>query len=593
MKSLTTTKAKITYFLLFVLTMALFLSDASLDFSDGDNMLFHNGPIVTMDRDHPNPEAVYIENGIIKSIGKYDLVSKNIRQSTLVIDLEGKTLMPGFIDSHTHPVISAFLYDMVDLSGFTHSTKDELWNYFTEKVSEYHSGEWILCKGFDQVLVPGLIPPDISFLDSIAPNNPVLIASQSLHSYWANSLAFQESGIDRSTPDPDKNSYYERDSSGKFTGYIAEQAAFEPFKKTILSSIGINKLKENSLMVMKEYAKSGYTSITSMGITTSDQKVIQLYQHISSKNSTFLNHLLALIGILPKRKHTVRNFVFVRYDAQHLLPSSITNGDDFFKIMGIKFWYDGSPYTGSMYLERPYLDNHFTNNVLHIPSGHTGAALLTKNQLSSYIKKYQTEGWQIAIHAQGDIAIREILETFESVSFLSEKDYRHRIEHCILIDNTSIKRMSRLNIHPSFHINHLYYYGDALENQIIGKSRADRMLPIRSAAENSLRFTLHADQPMFPSDPFSLLHTAVNRKTKEGTTLGKQNSISVYQGLEALTIHAAWQIKMDEKIGSIKEGKYADLIILDRNPLDSDKKDLRSIRVLDTYVHGNKINWNQ
>ena len=246
-----------------------------------------------------------------------------------------------------------------------------------------------------------------------------------------------------------------------------------------------------------------------------------------------------------------------------------------------------------MYLERPYLDNHFTNNVLHIPSGHSGAALLTKNQLSSHIIKYQTEGWQIAIHAQGDIAIREILETFESVSFLSEKDYRHRIEHCILIDNTSIKRMSRLNIHPSFHINHLYYYGDALENQIIGKSRADRMLPIRSAAENSLRFTLHADQPMFPSDPFSLLHTAVNRKTKEGTTLGKQNSISVYQGLEALTIHAAWQIKMDEKIGSIKEGKYADLIILDRNPLDSDKKDLRSIRVLDTYVHGNKINWSQ
>ena len=236
----------------------------------------------------------------------------------------------------------------------------------------------------------------------------MLIASQSLHSYWANSLAFQESGIDRSTPDPDNNSYYERDSSGKFTGYIAEQAAFEPFKKTILSSIGISKLKENSLMVMKEYAKSGYTSITSMGITTSDQKVIQLYQHISSKNSTFLNHLLALIGILPKRKHTVRNFVFVRYDAQHLLPSSITNGDDFFKIMGIKFWYDGSPYTGSMYLERPYLDNHFTNNVLHIPSGHSGAALLTKNQLSSHIIKYQTEGWQIAIHAQGDLSLIHI-----------------------------------------------------------------------------------------------------------------------------------------------------------------------------------------
>jgi len=119
------------------------------------------------------------------------------------------------------------------------------------------------------------------------------------------------------------------------------------------------------------------------------------------------------------------------------------------------------------------------------------------------------------------------------------------------------------------------------------------MLPIRSAAKISLRFTLHADQPMFPNEPFSLLQTAVNRKTKEGKTLGEKSSITVYQGLEALTIHAAWQIKMDEKIGSIKEGKYADLIILDRNPLETYKKGLSNIRVLDTYVHGNKINWNQ
>ena len=98
---------------------------------------------------------------------------------------------------------------------------------------------------------------------------------------------------------------------------------------------------------------------------------------------------------------------------------------------------------------------------------------------------------------------------------------------------------------------------------------------------------------MFPNEPFSLLQTAVNRKTKEGKTLGEKSSITVYQGLEALTIHAAWQIKMDEKIGSIKEGKYADLIILDRNPLETYKKGLSNIRVLDTYVHGNKINWNQ
>ena len=587
-------KVKIVYISFFVFFLVfLFLENNNNDFSEGADILFHNGPIITMEKDQPNAEAVYIENGIIKLVGDYNLLRKNIKKTTIVVDLKGQSLLPGFIDSHTHPVLSAFLYNMVDLSGFTHRTEEDLWNHFADKVSDYNPGDWILCKGFDQILVPDLIPPHISFLDSIAPNNPVLITSQSLHSYWANSHAFHAAGINRTTPDPEKSSYYERETNGNFTGYIAEQAAFEPFKKEILSSLGIKRLKENSLMVLKDYAKSGYTSITSMGITTSDKKVIQLYKHISSKTSTITNRILALLDILPKRENTVRNFIFLRYDAAHLFPPSSTNGDDFFKIMGVKLWYDGSPYTGSMYLEAPYLDNHFTNNVLHIPPGHTGIPLLTKNQLSSYIMKYQSDGWQVAIHAQGDIAIRDIMNVFDDIGLQSENDFRHRIEHCILIDNESIEKMSKMNIHPSFHINHLYYYGDALEKQIIGASRADQMLPLKAAAENSLRFTLHADQPMFPSKPFSLLHTAVNRKTKNGKMLGKQNLITVYQGLEALTIHAAWQIKMDEKIGSIKEGKFADLIILDRNPLDSDKEDLRSIRVLETYVHGNRINWNQ
>ena len=587
-------KVEIVYISFFVFFLVfLFLENNNNDFSEGADILFHNGPIITMEKDQPNAEAVYIENGIIKLVGDYNLLRKNIKKTTIVVDLKGQSLLPGFIDSHTHPVLSAFLYNMVDLSGFTHRTEEDLWNHFADKVSDYNPGDWILCKGFDQILVPDLIPPHISFLDSIAPNNPVLITSQSLHSYWANSHAFHAAGINRTTPDPEKSSYYERETNGNFTGYIAEQAAFEPFKKEILSSLGIKRLKENSLMVLKDYAKNGYTSITSMGITTSDKKVIQLYKHISSKTSTITNRILALLDILPERENIVRNFIFLRYDAAHLFPSSSANGDDFFKIMGVKLWYDGSPYTGSMYLDAPYLDNPFTNNVLHIPPGHTGIPLLTKNQLSSYIMKYQSEGWQVAIHAQGDIAIRDIMNVFDDIGLQSENDFRHRIEHCILIDNESIEKMSKMNIHPSFHINHLYYYGDALEKQIIGASRADQMLPLKAAAENSLRFTLHADQPMFPSKPFSLLHTAVNRKTKDGKMLGKQNLITVYQGLEALTIHAAWQIKMDEKIGSIKEGKFADLIILDRNPLDSDKEDLRSIRVLETYVHGNKINWNQ
>lgn len=574
-----------------VFIISLFVSYKKIDFIKGDNLLFHNGPIITMDIDRPSAESVYIENGIIKSIGDYENIRKTIKPSTSIIDLKGKTLLPGFIDSHTHPVISAFLYDMIDLSGFTHNTEKDLWSHFSDKVSKYKPGEWILCKGFDQVLIPDLSPPKISFLDSIAPKNPVLIASHSLHSYWANSLAFKKSGINKSTPNPDIGSYYGRDSLGNLTGYIAEQAAFDPIKTTILQAIGTSKLKTNSLMVMNNYAKNGFTSITSMGITTSDKKVIHLYDHISSQKSSFLNYILSTMGILPKRNHTVRNFVFIRYDATHLLPLSSKNGDDFFKIIGIKFWYDGSPYTGSMYLKKPYQENYFTKNILHFPPAHSGSPLLTKDQLGSSISKYQSNGWQVAVHTQGDISTSEVIETFEKQNANSEIDYRHRLEHCLLVDDVSFEKMSKLNLYPSFHINHLYYYGEKLENKIIGSSRGRRILPANLAAEKAIKFTLHADQPMFPSEPFSLIQTAVSRKTKEGKTLGKQYAINVYKALEAMTINAAWQIKMEDKLGSITEGKYADLIILDQNPLNIGYNSLRNIKVIETYVHGNKISF--
>ena len=557
------------------------------DMASDRNLLFYNGSIITMEADTPYAEAVYVKNGFIHSVGNYDDISLSIHPDTKKINLDGKTLLPGFIDSHTHPVASTFMHGMVDVSGFTHRTTKELWAHFEKSISEYEPGQWILCSGFDQILVPGLEPPHISYLDSIAPQNPVLIASQSLHSYWANSLAFDEAGIDRETPNPGTSSYYEKDENGDLTGYIAEQKAFDPFKEVIIQTLGNRILKEKSVAVMDDYAKNGYSSITSMGITTSDKNVIRLYKHLSTGKLTFIDQLLTVFRILPKRKPTVRNFVFIRYDSSHLLPASVDNGDDFFKILGIKFWYDGSPYTGSMYMESPYLDTDLTRDKLHIPHNHSGAPLLTQEELEAFITKYQDNGWQIAIHSQGDIAIREILESFDRVTDdKGTTDHRHRLEHCLLLQEESMKLMADLNIHPSFHINHLYYYGKSLEEYIIGRERADQLLPVEEADRNSLIYSLHADQPMFPSEPLSLLHTAVNRRTKEGDYIGTHSAISVMQGLKALTINAAWQIKMEKKIGSIRKGKYADFVILDQNPLTVPTSEIRNIKVKQTIVNG-------
>jgi len=151
--------------------------------------------------------------------------------------------------------------------------------------------------------------------------------------------------------------------------------------------------------------------------------------------------------------------------------------------------------------------------------------------------------------------------------------------------------MKKLNMSPSFHVNHIYYYGQALRDSIIGRERANLVLPVKSAENLNINYSLHADQPMFESNPFSLIYTAVTRKTSEGLTLGAPEAITVSNALKSLTIMAAWQIGFEDKLGSIKTGKYADLVVLDRNPLEVPVENIRDVRVLKTIVNGNNVSY--
>jgi hypothetical protein len=573
----------------FVAIVALLLISFSLEpsFTPNGSLYIYNGTVITLENEQPEANAVFVDEGKIVAVGSDPELRLHLKETTQIIDLKGATLLPGFIDPHTHPVASSFLHGMIDLSGFTHDSQKEIWNHLESKINNYSPGEWILCKGFDVVLVEDLVPPHITYLDSISPNNPLLILSLSGHSYWGNSLAFSAAGINKSSPNPSGSSYYGRDAGGTLNGYISEQAAFQPFRNTVINTIGSDVLKEKCVIVLDEYAANGNTSITSMGITAYDPDVIRLYQHLSSEQTSLLNKVLQRLGLLPRRKPTVRNFVFVRDDADHLLPFSPNNGDDFFKMSGVKFWYDGSPYTGSMYLNEPFKSSSVNQEKIHVPLGHSGKALWKNDEISNRIKQYDSVGWQVAVHTQGDRAISETLDAFEKSGI--SKNSRHRLEHCLLPSKKAIQRMVKLGVSPSFHINHLWYYGEALEDHIIGQERTDEILPLKSAENNSLIFSIHADQPMFESNPLSLLHTAVNRKTRYGNLFGKSNKIGVEQGLKSLTINAAWQIKMENKIGSIKPGKYADFVILDQNPMMVDPEKIKDIHVLQTIVNGNIV----
>lgn len=562
------------------------------DFQKTESSIFYNGTILTMEAPSNTPEAIFVERGIIKSIGSQEDILNLKTKHTQLVDLDGKTIMPGFIDPHTHPAISTFLYSMVDVSGFKHQTPEALWQHLSHEINRFEKNEWIICKGFDPMLIKGLEAPHIQFLDSIAPQNPLVIIAQSLHSYWANTIAFEQVGISKNTPDPTPTSYYEKDEQGELTGFIAETVALEPFAKKLEEIYSAQQMIDNTAEVLKDYARMGNTTIVTTGLTVQDAKPLRLYEHLSAEKPNLLNQLLAAVGIFPKRLATVRHFLYMRHDRDFLLPPSPNNGDDFYRIIGLKHWYDGSPYTGSMFLSRPYEVSDLTTKGLGIPAGYRGERLLEVEELASFIDDYQSQGWQIAVHVQGDQAIKETLEAFELVDQQSSvASFRHRFEHCLLLQHEDIHRLSKLNITPSIHINHLYYYGEALRDDLIGAKRAEQILPVGDLETAGLTYTLHADQPMFKSDPLHLIQTAVRRQTKERSVIGESQNISIEQALKAMTIDAAWQIHMEDKIGSIKIGKYADFVILDHNPLKVNIDNVRNIKVLQTIVHGNRIEY--
>ncbi len=560
------------------------------DFDRTPATIYFNGEIITMEDDRPTAEAMLVENGKIQLIGSNDEVLAQKTNTTLLYDLNGGSVMPGFVDGHTHVALSSFLAGMIDLSGFRHDSAEQVWSYLQEEITKTDQ-DWVLCKGLDMVLVEDLEPPSLSFLDSLSPEKPLVILSQSLHSYWLNSAALDRVGIDKSTPNPSSSSYYERDSQGNLTGLIVEQKAFKPvidkLKEEVLSSKVLSRATRD---VLRSYARNGNTTVVSTGISINDAKPLRLYEHLAEENPSFLNQLLAKIGLLPHRSPYPRHFIFVRQDRDFLLYDWSRREDDFFNILGVKLWGDGSPYIGSMFLEDPYLVSDLDQDVLHIPEGSRGSELLNAIELSEHIEKYHEEGWQVAIHTQGDAAINNALQAFEMVNkSQSIQTARHRLEHCLLLPNTSLNQMIEMGITPSYHINHLYYYGEALKNHIIGEARAENMLPVGVSQKSGMTYSLHADQPMFESKPFRLIQTAVERKTKEGDTIGFHNRISVYEGLKAMTINAAWQIKMETQIGSLKKGKYADFVILDKNPLTTSTDNLDKIAVKETFINGNRV----
>lgn len=533
------------------------------------DLIFFGGDIITVDDKYPLAEAIAVKDGLISAVGMRNEVLLNKGPDTCMIDLAGKALMPGFVEPHSHFVVSAFLYELVDVSGFKCANGSEVMNKLRLTAANVNPGEWIAAFGYDPIQTRDLEGLNAHVLDEISSTNPIFVMLQSMHSVFVNHKALEMAGITNATPQPDAGEYV-KDAGGHLTGMIIEQSAIVPFMLLITQDYQESEFKLIEKQI-ERYAGVGYTTVADLGVFP----LLQNWKKITEKLITRDDCPIRLY-VMEMASHLEQN-VAIDFDA----------GGDRLKSGGAKFWYDGSFPSGNVYLEEPFMNSELMQDKLGIPRDTCGSTMMPKHSLETLVRKYHDQGRQVAIHTHGDRGIRDVLDVYEAVLKASPRDdHRHRIEHCGLFPIDEMKRAARLGLMPSWHINYIYYYGEALRDEIIGPERAEIFMPMAAAYHAGLRSSLHNDSPMFPSDPLMLMQTAVTRKTRNGDKIGEDQAISINEAIKAVTIDAAYQLFLDNRVGSLEVGKLADLVVLSENPQEIDPNRLHKIQVIETYREG-------
>jgi len=537
------------------------------------DLIFFGGDILTMDDNQPVVEAIAVEDGLITAIGTKENIIKLRTWKTKIINLQGKTLMPGLIEAHCHPIATAVLGQVVNISGFTYNSRAEIMATIGAAVEKASSGNWVLAFGWDPVLVKDLRNPTLAELDSISTEVPIFILTQMMHQAFVNNAVYKTAKITRNTPDPPGGGTFLKDVDGNLNGVIYEFSALqEILKKMPKTPQGTAELLLN--LQYAQYAKAGYTTIAALGPV-----------NIAGYPLNFMASLSRNADV------PVRSFVYPLKKQLDRSAWPTGYGNDHFQIKGVKLYMDGSPYTGGAAFAEPYLNTKVTLKRMKLQPNHRGKVNYSEASLLQTLTKYHNAGYQIAIHAQGEIAIQMILNAFTKImENYPRPDHRHRLEHNALITKNQIIQAQKLGLTLSFFMDHVYYYGEQLP-QIVGPDRAARFMPLGSAFAVGHRASIHTDNPATPVDPFRVISTAVTRKTKDrGYILGPTERVTINDALKAVTINAAWQLFEDHQRGSITVGKAADFVLLSHNPLRIQPENIKNISALCTWIDGIKIN---
>jgi predicted amidohydrolase YtcJ len=530
-----------------------------------DVQVWRGGLILTMDSEGTVASAIAIQDDRIVAVGDDDDVGPWLERSEATVDLAGKVVVPGFIEAHGHFPGAGLGAVAADLNsppiGPVENVAQAI-SALTEVADARPDSKWVIGFGYDDTMLQEKRHLSRDDLDQVSTTRPVLAIHISAHMVVANSVALEKFGIGPDTPDPVGGEVRKDAESGEPTGLLLETAG----RPMMLDALAFAPLDQLAVVrkAVATYAAEGFTTVQN-GLANLEQ-----LEGMS---------MASKLGIIPLR--------VVAWPADelalHLIDEggSLTNLEtDRMHVTAVKFVGDGSiqGYTG--YLREPYfvLGEH--------PEGYRGYPNIEGTALREQVEKVHCAGYPVAVHGNGDAAIDQFLDAWESaLDACPRADARPILVHAQMAQDDQLDRMAQLGVTPTFFSAHVYYWGDRHRDVFLGPDRASRISPAASALGRGIRFTTHLDTPVVPIDSRIQLWAPVARETSGGSALGESERISPEQSLRAMTIDAAWQSHLEEELGSIEVGKLADLVVLSGDPL-APGADLRAIGVERTVVGG-------
>lgn len=533
--------------------------------------IYRNGPIITMDDRNPLAEAVAVLDGRITAVGSDADVAVLRAEDTVVVDLAGRTLSPGFIDGHVHVAQLGFQAIGANLLAPPDGQVENI-DQLVRELQTFAAGDnlrrtgWVFGSGFDDaVLAEGRFPTRDD-LDRVSTELPVIATHISGHFAVVNSKGLELIGYDADTPDPTGGLIRRYAESTEPNGVLEELAAI-PHMMAVLTP----RTADDRDFFMKR----GIELAMSFGYTTAQE------------GRAFAASHEQLAAYAKETGFPIDVVSYIDYSDTSPLASAWYSSDyrNGYRVGGLKITLDGSPQGRTAWRTQPYIlppDG--------MPDDYSGYPAIPDDQIvMDIVDEAHIKGWQTLVHANGDAAVDQMLKAMTAAyERHGPKDRRNTLIHGQYIRPDQLQSMANIGMYASLFPMHTFYWGDWHE-KIIGEPLGQQISPTRSALDLGLPLTSHTDAPVALPNLMQVVWATVNRRSRSGKIIGPDERLTPLEAMKSVTLWGARQHFEEDDKGSIEIGKLADLVILSANPLDTPPEQLNDIFVLETIKRGESV----